>query len=217
MVKSISFTPFLKDKEVKKTCSKLPHWSQVGATHFVTFRLADSIPKMAMVGWLAKRKRWLSEQRVDGEEEFSLLSKEQRKEYRRLFGASFERLLDQGAGCCLLKESQNAAFVAEALEHFDGKRYDLGDYVVMPNHVHLLVRVFEEFPLGVLLKSWKGFSTRQINQAMGRSGQLWQRESFDHIVRSRSQLEKLQDYIADNPTKAGLREEECLVRRVEWR
>jgi type I restriction enzyme R subunit len=116
---------------------------------------------------------------------------------------------------CLLAQPENAGIVARAMEHFDGERYLLGDYVVMPNHVHVLLVPLEGFSLTEILRSWKAFTAREINLRAGRSGGLWQRESFDHIVRSGEQLERIRGYIADNP--AGLREGTFLVRRVDWR
>ena len=74
----------------------------------------------------------------------------------------------------------------------------------MPNHIHALIEPDKETTLGEILKSWKGGSAREINVLLGRQGTLWQREPFDHIVRSGEQLEHLRRYIAQNPIKAGL-------------
>ena len=90
------------------------------------------------------------------------------------------------------------------LKHDQGTNYDLGDWVVMPNHVHLLIQPFESSCLSPILKGIKGVSARRINQCLGRKGRVWMNESFDHIVRSLEQLEKIQTYIERNPRKAGL-------------
>ncbi len=78
----------------------------------------------------------------------------------------------------------------------------------MPNHVHVLVRPRTAGQLQSLLRPIKGVSARNINAATGNSGALWQGESFDHIVRSLEQLKRLQEYVRNNPIKAGLKPDE---------
>ena len=101
--------------------------------------------------------------------------------------------------------------VETSLRHFDGDRYALEAFVVMPNHVHVLAGVPGRGEMKRLCRSWKNFTAMQINKAMGRKGQLWQWESFDHLVRSPASLKKFKAYIADNPVKARLREGEYRV------
>jgi len=126
----------------------------------------------------------------------------------------FERLdteLERGRGECLLARPEAAEVVAGALRHFDGERYDLGPWVVMPNHVHVVVRLREE-PLGRILHSWKSFSAHRINAALGRTGPVWLREYFDRMIRSRSALLSIAAYVHENPVKAGL-----VARAEAWR
>jgi hypothetical protein len=78
----------------------------------------------------------------------------------------------------------------------------------MPNHVHLLVRPLPQWTLGQLIHSWKSFTAKAINKAIGGRGTFWLDERFDHLVRRPESLEKYEAYIANNPGKAGLREEE---------
>jgi len=85
------------------------------------------------------------------------------------------------------------------LRHFDAQRYELGAHVVMPNHVHAVISPFPGFDLSDILHTWKSYSSNRINAMVGRRGVLWQRESFDHIVRSPYQLERINEYIRDNP------------------
>jgi DNA polymerase-3 subunit alpha len=101
--------------------------------------------------------------------------------------------------------------VENALRHFDGDRYLLGGYVIMPNHVHILVRPAMEHKLPDILQSWKSFTAKEANKLLGRTGEFWQPESFDHIVRSEQQLEKFSRYIEENPVKTGLPENEYRV------
>lgn len=103
--------------------------------------------------------------------------------------------------------------VAESLLHFDGERYRIGDFIVMPNHVHLL-GVFESADrLKEQCDSWLHFTAHQINKLIGGQGKFWQQEPFDHLVRSPEQYEYLRQYIADNPHKCGLRADEYVYRR----
>jgi REP element-mobilizing transposase RayT len=85
------------------------------------------------------------------------------------------------------------------LSFFNGQRYVLGEHVVMPNHVHALVRPLANHDLDRILHSWKSFSANQINKLIGSHGPVWHQESFDHIVRTASQLARIEQYIRDNP------------------
>jgi len=87
---------------------------------------------------------------------------------------------------------------------FDGERYVLDAYVIMPDHVHLLIRPLSDWQLSEILQGLKGFTARKINMELGRRGRFWQRENFDHMIRDEDDfLDKLR-YIHDNPTAAGL-------------
>ena len=117
-----------------------------------------------------------------------------------------EAWLDQGLGSCRLRESTSADWVAEAMHHFDANRYELGCYVVMPNHVHAIVRPFDcgTDTLQRVLKSWKGYTATRINEKFGLTCAFWQEESFDRIIRDEEHLYRVIQYIGANPAKAGL-------------
>jgi REP element-mobilizing transposase RayT len=83
--------------------------------------------------------------------------------------------------------------------HFDGVRYELGEFVVMPNHVHAIVAPIDEHELTRILQNWKSFSAHQFDRVLASSGCIWHRESFDHIVRSAEHLAKFETYIRNNP------------------
>jgi type I restriction enzyme R subunit len=100
--------------------------------------------------------------------------------------------------------------VARSLKHFDGDRYDLTDFVVMPNHVHLLVAFPDEQSMLAQCESWKHYTAAKINPALGRKGRFWQQDGFDHLVRSIEQFQYYRDYIADNPRRARLDEGEYI-------
>ena len=108
-----------------------------------------------------------------------------------------------------------AALVATSLRHFEGQRYWLGDFIVMPNHVHLLVCLLGSTDIEKQCYSWKKYSAREINAKLGREGRFWQEESFDHLVRSPAHLEAFSMYIATNGERAGLDPNSYLVGRGE--
>ena len=175
----------------------LPHWQQPGATYYVTFRLADSLPRSVVETWRKERAEWLHTHPYPW-------SEEQEAEYYRRFHQRFEEQLDAGLGSCVLAQSAVAEIVENALRHFDGERYSLGSFVIMPNHVHLLVQLEGEHELAGVLHSWKSFTASAINKLLGRAGPLWQGESFDHIVRHERSLWRVGEYIERNPERAGV-------------
>ncbi|MBA3650802.1 MAG: class I tRNA ligase family protein [Chthoniobacterales bacterium] len=183
--------------EVDISRRNLPHWEQSGATYFVTFRLADSLPATKLSELEEERKNWLKFHPQPW-------SDEEKRDYYERFSNQLERWLDAGEGACVLAQSAAAEIVAEALRHFDGERYELGAWVVMPNHVHVLVTPRAEHDLGDILHSWKSFTSNRINTLLDRSGPLWQRESYDHIVRNEAALTRITDYILSNPEKADI-------------
>jgi REP element-mobilizing transposase RayT len=175
----------------------LPHWRQPHVCYFVTFRLADALPAEKLAALRAEREGWLKkhlEPHTDAEQ----------KEYHRLFSQRIQDWLDAGSGSCLLRDDRVAEIVARALQHFDDQRYALGSWVVMPNHVHAVVTPKEGWLLDHILHSWKSFTAHEINRLMGRTGVVWQHEGYDHIVRNPRALWRIEEYIADNPRKAGI-------------
>jgi Rad3-related DNA helicase/REP element-mobilizing transposase RayT len=192
------FTPFDPSAPVARYGRHLPHLTQPGCTYFVTFRLGDSLPVEKYRQWEAELTAWL---RANPEPH----SAAQRSEYNEKFPGRLEGWLDEGYGDCWLRDPALSAIMETALRFFDGQRYILHDYVVMPNHIHVLVRPVGDHLLKDILQSWKSFTAKQINKVVGREGKVWQEESFDHLVRSEAQLEKFAAYIQENPGKARLK------------
>ncbi|MGO8751321.1 MAG: transposase [Thermoguttaceae bacterium] len=177
---------------IANLAGNLPHWRQDVCIYFVTFRLADSIPAERLHRWLAERDDWLARNPPPH-------SPAQRREYHDRFTERLERWLDRGYGSCVLREARVKSVVENALRHFAGCRYALDEFVVMPNHVHVLVTPWPPHELSAILHSWKSFTAKAINRLCGGSGPLWQKESFDHIVRSPESLERFRQYIRNNP------------------
>ena len=170
---------------------KLPHWRQEGAIFFVTFHLADSLPQTKLE-WLRREKElWL---RLNREPH----TDSQKREYHERFTQTVDRWLDAGCGRCILAHPDYKTIMESSLLHFDGKRYELGEFVVMPNHVHAIVATIGEHQLTSILHSWKSFSAHKFNRILVSSGRIWLPESFDHIVRSAEHLAKFEAYIRNN-------------------
>lgn len=200
------------DKLIVKYERHLPHWRQEGATYFVTYRLDDSLPHEKLHEIEALRAEW--EQRHPPPQTDADLQQVSREVSERV-----ERWLDQGMGSCILKDPLIAAMVTQDMHQFDTRRYELGSYVVMPNHVHAIVRPTEpaRYPLEKIVGGWKQFSARRINEALGIRGELWQSEPFDRIIRDEEHLYRVLQYIGRNPEKAGLSRETCVLWvRPEW-
>ena len=158
----------------------LPHLYKDGCTYFVTFCLSDAVPAKL------KRRRRLDENQ-DRPEELARLS---------------EPLVDRGS--MVLKRPELAEIVEDALGHFQGERYGLHAWVVMPNHVHAVFTPFQRHEASDILHSWKSFTASIINRNLGRSGRFWQHESFDHLVRNHDSLMRFIAYTENNPVAAGL-------------
>jgi putative transposase len=190
----------------------LPHWRQDGATYFVTFRLADSLPQSKLHELEELRLYW--DRHNPAPHCAAAL-----QELARRMAERVEHWLDQGLGSCVLEDPTLAEFVRTGMHHFDKERYELGAYVIMPNHVHAILRPSQcqTRPLETLLKSWKQFSSKNINPRIRAKGPLWQEESYDRIIRDEEHLDNCLQYIGRNPQKAGLSRDRCpLWVRPEW-
>jgi len=197
-----AFGYFDAEQPVANLSGNLPHWRQEGVTYFVTFRLADSMPQSKLQQWLQEREAWL---KANPEPH----TPEQRRQYYELFPHRFQDWLDAGHGSCLLAQPAVKEIVGQALRYFEGQRYALGEFVVMPNHVHVAVTPLTPYELSDILHSWKSYTAKQINALLGRSGTVWQKESFDHIVRCPAQLERIHQYIRENPRLAAEASRRC--------
>ena len=159
----------------------LPHCDFPGLTQFVTLRLNDSMPA-------GRRAEWEV-----------LYHLEDQRERRK----KFEEYLDRGFGDCLLKKTAMADLAEATLRFFDGSRYRLRAWVIMPNHLHVLVDIWQT-PLAKIDKSWKQYMARKANRLLGRQGKLWEREYWDTAMADEEHLKKSVRYIEANPVKALL-------------
>jgi REP element-mobilizing transposase RayT len=159
---------------------RLPHWDAVGGRMFVTFRLRGSLP----VG------RAFPPERLTGGEAF----------------VAMDKMPDNARTAPLyLNQPEIASMVMKAILDGDAQfgRYDLHAFVIMQNHVNMLVT--PHVPARDWLRSLKDFTGREANRILNRTGKsFWQEESYDHLVRNDLEFNKIKRYIEWNPVKAGL-------------
>jgi len=120
--------------------------------------------------------------------------------YRRRIAAA----LDAGLGEGLLREPASADIVEGALFHGAGTRYEIFAWVMMPNHVHVLIQQTEGYRLSDLVHGWKSWSAKEINRLRGRTGSVWQRVHYDRYIRNQRHFDATVAYIEENPVRAGL-------------
>jgi REP element-mobilizing transposase RayT len=178
----------------------LPHWEAGTATYFVTFRLADSLPQVALRRILFARKDIPSTAAQMGR----TIYEPERKRLVKLHARRIEQYLDAGVGACFLRNGAVAEIVADSLRQFHGRRYQLFAWCVMPNHVHVVFQALVGNKLPKILHSWKSFSAKRANQILHRSAEFWQREYYDRLIRDISEFHRAVQYVVDNPKRAGL-------------
>jgi REP element-mobilizing transposase RayT len=179
----------------------LPHLKVARAAYFVTFRLADSLPRDAVLR--------LKEQRDDLLQRAAREKPDDHEHTRRAlfvwYAAEVDAVLDQHSGASWLRQPRVAELVAGALRHFEGERYVLHAWCVMPNHVHVVVRPHLGHALDTILHSWKFYTGNEANKLIGRPGEnFWQAESYDHWIRDEEDFAHCCRYTEENPVKAGL-------------
>ncbi|MEM9479259.1 MAG: transposase [Verrucomicrobiota bacterium] len=191
--------------DITRKQRKLPHWTREGATYAVTFRLHDSIPKAVVEEYVQEKKR------LQFHFEKAVKSGDQktaqgfRLQQRELYESRIEKQLDAGRGSCWMRDKRIAEIVANAISHFDGDRYRLHAWCVMPNHVHVLLTPLPGWELSKITHSWKSFSATAANRVLGRRGNFWREESYDHLVRDEEDFLAQKEYVLANPEKAGLK------------
>ena len=172
----------------------LPHRNRKNLVQSITFRLADSLPQ---------------EKLRDLEDEFKTLSKSKRDTLKRI---RYDELLDKGLGCCALNHPEMAQVVLNALHFYNGERYNLLAWSIMPNHVHVLIET--AYDLSKIIQSWKSYTGKwafanNMKYALGIADdakQFWIPEYWDRFIRDDAHFDNVLNYILQNPTKANLGE-----------
>lgn len=180
---------------------RLPHWEKDSGLYFITFHLADSLPKTVLAK-IAERRRILEAAKTSG---VPLLPAQQ-AELADYSARRIEQYHDRGFGSCALADQRIAGTMAAALRHHEGKHYRLIAWCIMPNHVHVVARLLPGAELATVLKSWKQFSAKNANRVLGRTGRFWQPEYYDRLIRDQQEYSRAIRYVLENPIKAGLKD-----------
>ncbi len=173
--------------ETQKHGVKLPHWQQGEVIQFITFRLADSMPRAKLHQWKEELVIW----KVQHPEPWS---EEIEQEYHRKFTWRLETWLDEGYGACLFNDPANREILEQILMHDHDKKAIHHSWVIMPNHIHLLFTPL--VPLEKLMQSWKGISARRIGLSS-----IWQKNYRDTLIRDAGHFANAVRYIRRNPAK----------------
>ncbi len=160
----------------------LPHCDLAQSCQFITYRLDDALPPE-----VARR----------------LTSELETSPADPAYRLRIENYLDAGHGECILRHQPIATIVRDSWQHFDGVRYDLQAWVIMPNHVHVLITT-RQTSLSDIVQGWKSYTARKINISLGRNGKIWQADYWDRYIRDDNHYAAAIEYIRNNPTKAGL-------------
>lgn len=192
----LGFRALVPDLPIRFYRRNLPHWRQYGATYFVTFRLADSLPQSKLIQLAEERDFWVQAHPDPSENDW--------EQHQHELMTKVEKWLDQGHGDCILQKESAAVFVESAMRYFDKKRYSLFSFVIMPNHCHIILKPLDGYKLEDILQSWKSYTSLKINRMCGRTGVMWQEEAFDRIIRDSDHLRRVVRYIEKNPIKANI-------------
>jgi len=191
-------------KSFLKKKANLPHWTKEGATYAVTFRLADSLPKAVLDNHNATTtdlQHLVKKAAAQGDTQLESYAKLRLTEHHQ---SNLEAALNKNEGHSWMQDPAVADIVANSLTHFAGERYNLGAWCVMPNHVHLILEPINGHTLPDILHSIKRHSAKEANTHLERSGQFWQKESYDHLIRDEDDFIAQTKYIVENPKVAGL-------------
>jgi REP element-mobilizing transposase RayT len=179
---------------------RLPHWEKDSGLYFITFRLSDSLPEPVLEKVAERHRILMAAKRVGAH-----LLPSQELLVAEFSPVRLEEYFDRGAGACSLCDPRIGELMADALRYWQGKRYRLLAWCVMPNHVHVVCRLLPGQDLSKVLQGWKSFTARKANEILGRSGGFWQREYYDRLIRDGDELERAVRYVVRNPERAGLK------------
>ena len=179
----------------------LPHLKREGGTYFVTFRQAGTLPKEVLLQLKQERDAILAQ----AEAAKRPLTWHEQEELFRWYSHRVDKYLDAGHGICCLRDPALADVVAGAIQFFEGQRYELCAWVVMPNHAHAVVWPMPGHVLSDILHSWKSFTSHEINKLLPtKVSPFWQSESYEHLIRDDEDLHRCCHYTLMNPVNAGL-------------
>ena len=182
---------FSRFSDTQITRGKLPHWEQRSVATFVTFRLADSLPQRELDQLRGEQSEWLAGHPQPWNDDAQ-------REHDELFSARIEGWLDAGYGDCILRDPENRGIVEDRLRYFDGVKYRLYAFVVMPNHVHVVFMPYDDVKVVDVVRTWKSVSSKMIVKRLARKGAIWMPEYFDRAIRNGEHFERAVRYTLRN-------------------
>ncbi|HEY4639709.1 MAG TPA: transposase [Thermoanaerobaculia bacterium] len=177
-----------------------PHWDIENGSYFITFNLFDAFPVEEQIRIENERKAHIALI----ERERGRMTPAEVVALKRVIRSETEKVLDHGAGSCFLRDPRIADVVANAITFFDELRYLLFAWTVMPNHVHMVLKLRERATIDDIMHSIKGYTAQRANALLKREGCFWQADYFDRSIRGRDHMERAIRYVESNPLKAGL-------------
>ena len=169
----------------------LPHWERSGVAVFITMRLGDSLPMDKLGPWMSEKDEWLQVHPQPWTEETS-------REFSSKFRGAIEKWLDEGHGTCVFGDESARKVVEDALRHYAGRRYALYAFVVMPNHVHVLLMPLEGWTVKRIVADLKHYTARVLAACRTWEGAFWQREYWDTAIRNGEHFRRVIRYIKGN-------------------
>lgn len=181
-----------KNDKIEQWIHNLPHWEQEGRIQFVTFRLADSLPQVK----LRELKDELTKFETNHPQPWDEKAK---NEFLKLKNKKIEYWLEQGYGECVLRRPEVRSLLTNAIDYVNGVKCLILGYVIMPNHVHMLLLPLPGYKTSQVLGCIRQYASTQINKLLNRKGGLWQDDPFDRTIRGETHLKYCIRYIQNNP------------------
>jgi REP element-mobilizing transposase RayT len=177
----------------------LPHLEHPHSSYFVTFRLAETLPKTVLEDFAFERSHLQRD-----EFQKRQLTTYERAKLQYLLSNKVQEYLDRSEGECWLNNPAIARLVIQTMQHFNGTRYQLEAWCVMPNHVHVVFQDLGISNLNSILHSWKSYTAHEANKILNRTGKFWHNEYYDHSIRNDEDFAHCVEYTLYNPVKAKL-------------
>ncbi len=186
---------------ILKHQNHLPHWQQTQSLQFITWHLGDSISVPARKKLETEKAQWLKQNPKPW-------SSQTEREYYEKFQGRIQQWLDAGIGSCILRKRENREILTQILWNRNNMDYSLDAFIVMPNHVHVILQIHENQQLEQIMQSLKSVSSHQINKYRKTTGQIWMEDYWDRMIRNETHHFRVRRYIQNNPIKAKLNADE---------
>lgn len=198
VVTGLDTTPYFdKDESIAIHGDRLPHWNQRGKYVFFTFRLADSLPKYVRDALQIELDYWDQSHPKPWDSKTEL-------ERNNICNRRIEDLCDNGYGSCVLRNPDVLRTVKDVMHHDDGVKYELIDYVIMPNHVHALLKLIEGTTVESVMGEWKSVSSHKLKKQLGNEWCGWMAKYHDRLIRNDRHFTSVLAYIHKNRSHGGL-------------